>query len=64
MSSKEYVPWVEKYRPNNIESIVLSDVNRTIIDSIIKLNYFPNILYMVHLVQEKQQQSLIYSQIS
>ena len=24
--------------------IVLSDVNRTIIDSIIKLNYFPNIL--------------------
>ena len=44
MSSKEYVPWVEKYRPNNIESIVLSDVNRTIIDSIIKLNYFPNIL--------------------
>ena len=44
MSSKEYVPWVEKYRPNNIESIVLSDVNRTIIDSILKLNYFPNIL--------------------
>tara|TARA_B100001758_G_C18416996_1_gene621046 strand:+ start:3324 stop:4262 length:939 start_codon:yes stop_codon:yes gene_type:complete len=45
MSNKESVPWVEKYRPTNIESIVLSKENKTIIDSIIKLNYFPNIIF-------------------
>jgi replication factor C subunit 3/5 len=42
---KEGVPWVEKYRPTNIESIVLTPENKTIIDSIIKINYFPNVLF-------------------
>lgn len=44
MSSNESVPWVEKYRPNNLNSIVLTNANKTIIDSIINLNYFPNLL--------------------
>ncbi len=44
MSSKDSVPWVEKYRPNNLNSIVLTDANKTIINSIITLNYFPNLL--------------------
>jgi len=44
MSSNDSVPWVEKYRPNNLNSIVLTEVNKTIIDSIITLNYFPNLL--------------------
>ena len=43
MSSNESVPWVEKYRPNNLNSIVLTNANKTIIDSIINLNYFPNL---------------------
>ena len=44
MSSNDSVPWVEKYRPNNLNSIVLTNANKTIIDSIINLNYFPNLL--------------------
>jgi len=39
------IPWVEKYRPSSLEYIVLSNENRTIINSIINLNYFPNVLF-------------------
>ena len=38
------LPWVEKYRPININNIILSENNRTILDNIIKLNNFPNLL--------------------
>ena len=38
------IPWVEKYRPNNLNDIVLDPFNKAIIDSIIDTNYFPNIL--------------------
>jgi replication factor C subunit 3/5 len=38
------IPWVEKYRPNNLNDIVLDPFNKAIIDSIIETNYFPNIL--------------------
>ena len=38
------LPWVEKYRPININNIILSENNRTILDNIIKLNDFPNLL--------------------
>jgi len=44
MSSNDSVPWVEKYRPSNLKSIVLTEANKTIINSIITLNYFPNLL--------------------
>lgn len=38
-------PWVEKYRPSNFNDIVLDDVNKKIIESIIENNYFPNLLF-------------------
>lgn len=38
-------PWVEKYRPSNFDDIVLDDVNKKIIESIIENNYFPNLLF-------------------
>ena len=38
-------PWVEKYRPSNFNDIVLDDINKKIIESIIENNYFPNLLF-------------------
>ena len=38
-------PWVEKYRPSKFDDIVLDDVNKKIIESIIENNYFPNLLF-------------------
>ena len=38
------IPWVEKYRPSNLNDIVLDPLNKTIIDNIIEKNHFPNIL--------------------
>jgi DNA polymerase III delta prime subunit len=38
------IPWVEKYRPTNLNDIVLDHLNKTIIAQIIETNYFPNIL--------------------
>jgi replication factor C subunit 3/5 len=37
-------PWVEKYRPTHFEDIVLDDLNKKILLSIIEHNYFPNLL--------------------
>ena len=45
MSSKTYIPWVEKYRPNVFENIVLDKNNKIILNNIIKSNYFPNLLF-------------------
>ena len=41
----DYIPWVEKYRPNNFNDIVLEDVNKQILMNIIKKNNFPNLLF-------------------
>lgn len=41
----ETSPWVEKYRPNKFEDIVLTPINKTILENIIKFNYFPNLLF-------------------
>jgi DNA polymerase III delta prime subunit len=38
-------PWVEKYRPSNFDDIVLDDINKKIIESVIENNYFPNLLF-------------------
>ena len=38
-------PWIEKYRPKSFENIVLGDINKNILNGIIKDNYFPNILF-------------------
>ena len=37
-------PWVEKYRPTHFDDIVLDDINKKILLSIIENNYFPNLL--------------------
>lgn len=44
MSNMSSVPWVEKYRPKEFEKIVLEEINRKILDSILKTNTFPNLL--------------------
>ena len=44
MSVIDNIPWVEKYRPTSFENIVLDKVNQTILENIIKMNMFPNLL--------------------
>ena len=41
----ESIPWVEKYRPNSLNDIVLDDLNREILENIIEKNHFPNLLF-------------------
>ena len=64
------IPWVEKYRPTDLNDIVLDPHNKTIISNIIGTNYFPNILLygppgtgktttiinMINIFQEKNDQ--------
>jgi DNA polymerase III delta prime subunit len=38
------VNWNEKYRPTNLEKIILSNYNKLLIKNIIDKNYFPNLL--------------------
>ena len=45
MNDKTYIPWVEKYRPNTFEKIVLDENNKTILNNIVKTNNFPNLLF-------------------
>ena len=42
--NKDYIPWVEKYRPTSFDNIVLSQTNKEIFSNILKKNYFPNML--------------------
>lgn len=37
--------WVEKYRPKNIDDIVLDHLNKQILKNIIETSYFPNLLF-------------------
>lgn len=39
------IPFVEKYRPSNINDIVLGETNRRIMGNIIKSKHFPNLLF-------------------
>ena len=39
------VPWMELFRPNNFENIVLEPLNKEILKSIIETTYFPNLLF-------------------
>jgi replication factor C subunit 3/5 len=39
------IPWVEKYRPRAFEQIVLSKLNRTILNNIVDTGNFPNMLF-------------------
>ena len=38
------INWNEKYRPNNLENIILSNYNKLLIKNILAKNYFPNLL--------------------
>jgi len=38
-------PWVEKYRPNKFDDIVLDSLNKLLLKNIIKKEYFPNLLF-------------------
>ena len=37
-------PWIEKYRPTNIDDIILSNENKTIIDNMINTDFYPNLI--------------------
>ena len=39
------IPWVEKYRPNHFDDIVLDPINRKLFKNILDKNYFPNLLF-------------------
>jgi len=39
------IPWVEKYRPNQFDDIVLDPINRHLFQNILEKNYFPNLLF-------------------
>jgi len=45
MSYNASIPWVEKYRPQEFEHIVLDPLNKEILENIIKFSYFPNLLF-------------------
>ena len=38
------IPWIEKYRPDSFDDIVLGSVNRRFFQNILKNNSFPNLL--------------------
>jgi replication factor C subunit 3/5 len=38
------IPWVESYRPNNFEDVVLDPLNKLIMKNIIDSSYFPHLL--------------------
>ena len=42
--NKESIPWVEKYRPDVFEDIILDNNNKLLFKNILNMNYFPNLL--------------------
>lgn len=64
--NKKNIPWVEKYRPEKFEEIVLEPLNRQIFKNILDKKYFPNMIFygppgtgktttIINLIQEWQQ---------
>lgn len=43
--NKEFVPFVEKYRPAHFDDIVLEPLNKQILTNILETSYFPNLLF-------------------
>jgi len=39
------IPWTEKFRPDNFDDIVLDPLNKVILQNIINMGYFPNLLF-------------------
>ena len=44
MNEHNTIPWVEKYRPETFDNIVLNPLNKVILNNIIASNNFPNLL--------------------
>lgn len=44
-SNKANTPWCEKYRPTNMESIVLDPLNKAMFQNILQNQYFPHLLF-------------------
>ena len=44
-TNKEFIPFVEKYRPIMFDDIVLDPLNKQILSNIIETSYFPNLLF-------------------
>lgn len=42
---KDYIPWVEKYRPTVFDDIVLEESNKRILENILQFEHFPNLLF-------------------
>jgi replication factor C subunit 3/5 len=42
---KEFIPFIEKFRPTNFDDIVLDPLNKVILTNIINTSYFPNLLF-------------------
>jgi len=41
----QHIPWIEKYRPQIFDDIVLEPINKTIFKNILNTCYFPNLLF-------------------
>jgi len=41
----EFIPWIEKYRPDTFDDIVMDPSNKQILHNIINNAYFPNLLF-------------------
>jgi len=39
------IPWIEAYRPNNFDDVVLDSYNKQILQNIITTQHFPNLLF-------------------
>jgi DNA polymerase III delta prime subunit len=39
------IPWIEAYRPNNFDNVVLDPYNKKILQNIISTRHFPNLLF-------------------
>lgn len=70
--NKEFIPFVEKYRPACFEHIVLDSLNKTLFTRIIETSYFPNLLFygppgtgktttIMHLIRAYQAKQGIYT---
>tara|TARA_Y100000992_G_scaffold249208_1_gene180933 strand:+ start:1748 stop:2680 length:933 start_codon:yes stop_codon:yes gene_type:complete len=43
-NNDNYIPWVEKYRPENINDIILEDNNKSLIFNMLRDKIYPNLL--------------------
>ena len=44
-SKNKTIPWVEKYRPDEFDNIVLDPLNKKLFQNILDKKYFPNLLF-------------------